>query len=552
MISNWWDLQGETDVLQTLAQLPNDEVLTTPSIARTMLSSLPEEVWLNPELRWFDPASKSGVFLREIYRRLMSSLADWELDPKLRRQHILKNMVFACAVTELTAQVTRRTLYQSRDASGKGLKDPEALELSVKFDNPDGNVVYKRDDHIFTKSSSVCNLCGANQIVTKDSRENFAYPFIHSAFPREDNELKFDVIVGNPPYQIGMKDESGERTANITPLYNRFVQKAIAMNPKYVLMITPSRWFTGGKHLTDFRDAMLQDRRIRKIVDYPNGKEIFPGVIVKGGISYFLWDRDFSGDCEYTQVSQGKEIGRVNRDLREGDGVLVRDIEAIPIVSKVTKHKKFGQSLDGLVSTRDPFGAHLTSNFANAKREAFPDSIPLIFNNKVGHISVEQIGRNQDWIMLHKVLIPKASDGRSAREGLTVLGEPIVLGPGSVCTQSYLVAGTFKSSKQAKNFSKYLVTKFVRFLVLQRKVSQDLIPSRFRFVPWLDFDKTWSDEDLYAMFGLTSKEIAYIERTVSPRTFIDSARSAIPETHLPGGRKFGVLEEEASEDSDDD
>ncbi|MDG2496676.1 MAG: Eco57I restriction-modification methylase domain-containing protein [Aquiluna sp.] len=538
-LNPWDEFAGLTDVLDTLAQLPNDEVLTPPHVARSLLSLLPEEVWLNPDLRWCDPFAKSGVFLREVYKRLMVSLESWESDPVRRRTHILQNMIFASAITELTSRVVRRTLYQSIDATGKGVVDPEARELLVPFDSHVGNVWYERGDHAYKPGKTTCTLCGGAKRVVDAERENFAYPLLHNQLPFGGKDMQFDIIVGNPPYQIGMKDETGERTRNISPLYDRFVDKAINMKPKYILMITPSRWFSSGKTLDKFRVRMLADRRLKKMVDYPNGSEIFPTVQVKGGISYFLWDRDHDGDCEFEQIVDGESTGVRSRDLRTGDGVLVRDWRGMQIVDKVRSHREFNKNLAEMVSTRDPFGGHLTTNYQLSKPEEFEGSIPLVFGNKIGHISPDQISDHRKWVSKFKVLIPKAYGGKVGVKGLQVLGEPIALAPGSACTQTYLVAGHFSSKEETVNYAKYLSTKFVRFLVLQRKTTQDVTSERFKFAPLLPMNRAWTDEELYRLFELDQDEVAHIEWTVADRGFIDSSDSPVPFTHLPGGTKFG-------------
>lgn len=547
----WWSDNEITDVLETLSQLPNDEVLTPPKVAKATLDLLPDHVWLDPNLRWCDPFSKSGVFLREVYRRLMQSLSSWEPDAYALRRHILKEMIYGCGITELTSQVVRRTLYQSYDATGSGVIDPEAKNLLVPFENKSGNIWYERGEHVFRKGKSTCELCRVTKKVVEKERENFAYPFLHNEKPFGGKEMKFDIILGNPPYQIGMKDQNGERTKNITPLYDKFVEKAIELNPRYVLMITPSRWFTAGKNLDAFRAKMLQDRRIRKIVDYPNGREIFPTVEVKGGISYFLWDRNHDGDCEFQIVVDGEKSKIHERDLREGEGVLVRDVKAMEIVKKVKASPHFKEHLGNVVSKRDPFGGALTTNYGFAEDKPFDDSVPLIFGNRIGHISKDQVQSHPEWINRFKVLMPMASDGRGSNEGMHVLGEPIAVAPGSVCTQTYLVAGVFDSQEETVNYAEYLTTKFVRFLVFQRKSSQHVIPDRFRFVPLLDMTRKWSDKDLYSLFDLSSDEIDHVEKTVTDRKWIDSSDSAIPKSHLPGGEKYKkpIYEGEGEEDS---
>lgn len=541
------------DVLATLAQLPNDEVFTPPHLVDSMLDTLPQEVWTNHTYRWLDPATKSGVFLRQVAQRLMVGLAIWEPDPYKRREHILKNMLFGAAATSLAGELARRSLYQTTDATGKSIKDSSIKSLVVQMDDSDGNIHFVETEHTIKKSK--CEICRAPESLIRDRRENFAYSFIHQTYPtKEMQDMKFDVIVGNPPYQIGMDDSDGNRTANITPLYHMFVERAISMDPRYVLMITPSRWFTGGHSLGEYRDKMINDRRIKTLVDFSNGKEIFPGVEVKGGISYFLWDRNHSGDCRFIQMADGLKISEMSRDLRQGDGVVIRDNFAAGIVKKITSDPFPKGSLAEVVSARDPFGQSIKTNYKSASAEPFAGSIPLVFINKVGYVNPSVLERNHNWVDKYKVLLPKASDGRGGNENMSVLGEPIALAPGSACTQSYLVAGTFDSETEARNYALYLTSKFVRFLVLQRKVSQDLVPGRFKFVPMLDMSRNWTDADLYKLHKLTSEEVAYIEKTIGDRDWIDALDSPVPFTHLPGGRKYkaGEAPVEVDEDEDDE
>jgi site-specific DNA-methyltransferase (adenine-specific) len=246
--------QHVPDILDCLAQLSNSQAPTPPAVARRILDLLPGKVWTDPELRWLDPACKSGVFLREIARRLLEGLADWEPDFEERREHIYRHMLFGTAITEMMGHVSRRTLYCSRDASGQ--------HSIVQFDSEHGNLPFVYTQHEI--DGDRCKVCNAPAALERGTaRENYAYSFIHGAYPTKDmSGMKFDVIVGNPPYQI---DSDGN--TRTMPIYHRFVQQAIDMSPRYVLMITPSRWFTGGLGLDDYRARMLADRRLSKIVD---------------------------------------------------------------------------------------------------------------------------------------------------------------------------------------------------------------------------------------------------------------------------------------------
>lgn len=526
--------QHVPDILDCLAQLSNSAVPTPPKLATAMLDLLPGEVWSRPDYIWLDPFSKSGVFLREIASRLFEGLADWEPDFVKRRDHILRNMLHGAATTEMTGMISRRTLYCSADASG--------AHSVVRFDEPQGNLPFVPAEHDFN-SEGRCRLCNApSDLERGSSRENYAYAFIHDAYPTEEMaNIKFDVIVGNPPFQI---DSDGN--TRTMPIYQKFVDQAIALDPRYVLMITPSRWFAGGLGLDDYRARMIADRRIAKLVDNPKLFDCFPGVEIKGGVSYFLWDREHDDDCEFSTRVNGKILSTMTRDLRAGDGVLMRDNRAASIVEKV---KASGlPSVESGFAPQVPFG--LRTNFSGAKDQAFDGSIPLIFGSRIGYVAPEQLERLHDWVDRWKVLIPKAGDGHG-RELAYVVGEPIALAPGSACTQTYLIAASFNKRRETENYANYMRTRFYRFLVLQRKVTQDLTPDRFRFVPMMDMSRSWSDAELCDHFGLTEDERGYIEATIMPREVNWSLDSPIPASHLPGGSKYrpgAAAEDEAGDD----
>jgi site-specific DNA-methyltransferase (adenine-specific) len=523
------DPQHVPDILECLAQLSSDEVPTPPKLAIAMLDLLPKEVWRNPALRWLDPCSKSGVLLREIVKRLLfEGLVGWEPDFERRREHILRNMIFGCAITEMTGIISRRTVYCSRHAAGE--------HSVIRFETDDGNLPFVRAEHDFSQRR--CQICGAPEDLERGSaRENYAYAFIHGAYPTEEmGDMKFDVIVGNPPYQIGTEGYG----ATASTIYHQFVEQAIALDPRYVLMITPSRWFSGGKGLDEFRERMINDRRLRVIVDNPKIFDCFPGVKIRGGVNYFLWDRKHNGDCELSTRINGRIVSTAMRDLRDGDGVLVRDNRAMSIIEKVRARAM--PSIEAQCSVTKPFGLTMRSNYAGSVPEPFEGAIPLIYANRIGYSRPDQIQRNHQWIDRWKVLLPRVSSGDTPvdEEGRivdVVLGEPIALAPGSACTQTYFIAGMFDSREETENYAHYLATKFVRFLALQRKTTQDVTPDRFRFVPMLDMTVRWTDEKLYAEFGLSQHEIDYIEASIKPRSVNLSLDSPIPPSHLPGGSK---------------
>lgn len=492
------------DILDCLAQLSSDEVPTPPKLASSMLELLPADVWTNPDYRWLDPCSKSGVFLREVAKRLLfEGLVDWEPDFNARREHIFRNMIYGCGITELTGIVSRRTVYYSRHASG-----PHAV---IPFDDDNGNIPFIRAEHFF--SNGRCATCGAPEDLDRgQDRENHAYAFIHSAYPtKELKEMKFDVIVGNPPFQLG--DGGGGGGASATPVYNYFVERALELGAKHVLMITPSRWFSGGKGLDRFRERMLEDTRFVKLVDHPLLYDCFPGVKIRGGVSYWLWSEDHDGPCEII-TKHGDEVvsGPASRYLGEFD-VFVRRNEAVEILEKVKAFRTNGEPEPALslqVSVRRPFG--LTTG-GGVSPDGIADPVLVYGNQSTSYIERAAIPTNAEWVDDWKVLLVKAH-GTSGREDLTVLGEPIIAAPGTACTETYLVVGRYEDEESAARLAAFMRTRLVRFLVSLRKITQNMTRDSYAFVPAVPLDRTWSDADLYERYLLTDPEIEFIESQI--------------------------------------
>lgn len=530
--------QRVPDILDVIAALSANAIPTPPVLARAVLDILPTEVWSNPRYRWLDPASKSGSILREAARRLMNGLADWQPDPSKRAEHILKNMLYGCGQTQVHGEMTRRSVYVSRDAT--------SVHSVIKFDTPEGNLPFVQAEHDYPlnpqgQPTKPCRACGApSRLERGESRENYAYAFIHGAYPTQEiKDMQFDVIVGNPPYQIGDLKNEDDRAA---PIYQYFIEHAIALNPKYLAMIVPSRWFTGGFALDKFRARMLADRRFRTIVDNPKVYDCFPGVKIRGGVNYFLWDRDYNDDCEISTRIDGQILSTMTRDLREGDGVLIRDNFAAAVIQKVRSVHK-GHWCDNVVGPQMPFG-QMRTNFAgdNAAKQS-DDDVAVVLSSRVGYVNKSHIDKNHVWIDRWKVLLPMASSGDTNQDDTgrivdVVLGEPIALAPGSACTQTYLIAGMFDTREETENYAHFLATKFVRFLVLQRKTTQHVYSDRFKFVPALDMKRRWTDADLYEYFKLSPDEIAYVEGSIRPRSVNLSLDSYFPASHLPGGSKY--------------
>ena len=319
--------------------------------------------------------------------------------------------------------------------------------------------------------------------------------------------MKFDVIIGNPPYQL---NDGGGTGSSAKPIYQHFVTQAKKLNPRYLVMIIPSRWFSGGKGLDEFRNDMLNDTRIRQLVDYTNSTEVFPGVDIAGGICYFLWDRDNNGQCTVTNVHNGIKDVSV-RSLNEFD-TFIRDSLSLSIVKKVTDASS--NFLEEVVSSRKPFG--LDSKVRPLKA----GDLILISSGGRGHYPSEKIMAGKDIVGKWKVLLSKASfdhGGQPDKEGKRRIFSVVeTIPPGTVCTETYLIVGAYDDEQHADNMVSYLKTRFCRFLVSAILFTQNIAKDKFRFVPALEMSEPWTDEKLYAKYGLTDDEIAFIESMVRP------------------------------------
>ncbi|MBL8089107.1 MAG: Eco57I restriction-modification methylase domain-containing protein [Anaerolineales bacterium] len=486
------------DVLSCLANLSNDEVFTPPNIANQMLDLLPEEIWRDKNITFLDPACKTGIFLREIAKRLMIGLEKEIPNRQKRINHIFTKQLFALPITNITALLSRRSVYCSKNANGK-------YSICDEFDDPQGNIRFTRIEHDWGKGDR-CTYCGASleEYARSEELESHAYQFIHTENPEEIFNMNFDVIIGNPPYQLS---DAGDSTGS-SPIYQIFVEQAKKLNPRYLTMIIPSRWFAGGKNLDDFRDSMLNDEKISYLVDYPIASDIFPGVKVIGGICYFLWEKDYKGQCTVTTYINNTS-DTLRRPLNQFD-TFVRFNKAISILEKVKK-KGYGSMMEQ-VSTQKPFGLR------TFVRPTGKGNITLYANKVVGKIEKSEITNGLEMVKKWKVFISRGygEGGESRDYPRMILGKPIVGAPNSACTETYIVVGVYDDEEQARNLEIYLQTKFLRFLVGLRKNTQDVTKDRFAFVPLLPMTKKWTDKKLFSHFELDEKEIAFIESMIRP------------------------------------
>ncbi len=487
------------DVLNCIANLSNDEVFTPPSLANQVLDLLPQELFRSPKTRFLDPFTKSGVFLREIVKRLDKGLEDQIPDRQERIDHIMHNQVYGIACTELTALLARRSVYCSKTANGR-------FAVS-RFDNPEGNIRYEAIQHSWVGGK--CRFCGASQLVYDrgTDAEQYAYQFIHTDNPSQlTGNMTFDVIIGNPPYQLA----DGGNAASAKPLYHLFVQQAIRLSPRYLSMIIPARWYSGGKGLDEFRDLMLNDTRLSYLVDYFDSNDCFPGIDLSGGVCYFLWDQQHSGDCIVRSIINGKESIIQRPLIEKGNDSFVRFNSSISILEKIKQFQE--SSFIQLVSSRKPFGIATNEKIDTEKGI---NGIKIYAYPKNGYIESSKVSANKQSVYKPKVLISYAY-GERGNFPYLVIGKPFIGEVNSCCSETYLMIGPFDTTNECENVMSYIRTKFFRFLVLLRKNTQHATSKVYQFVPLQDFSQPWTDEMLYKKYSLTEDEIAFIESMIRP------------------------------------
>lgn len=344
--------------------------------------------------------------------------------------------------------------------------------------------------------------------------------------------MQFDVIIGNPPYQL----DDGGFGKSAAPIYQLFVEQAKKLEPRYLSLVIPARWFAGGKGLDEFREAMLADNRLRSIDDYLSAADVFPGVGLKGGVCYFLWERDNPGLCRVTTRFKDWPVSTTTRRLLEqGADVFIRFNEGLSILKKVVSVET-GQSetlllpenkrFDRLVSSRKPFALETTFKGKTTKRAG---DVLIYQNGGTGYVARNSVPSGTELIDKWKIYVGRAAPGTGNRDTYPhrILSTPFIGEPGSICSETYLCIGPLDSKSEAESALSYLTCRLTRLLILLHKPSQDTTRKVYTFVPTQDWTKQWTDADLYAKYGLTVSEIAFIEKIVRPMDLASDLLEAV-------------------------
>lgn len=493
-LSNYFSIGVDVDIFDYIPMQEQNRVFTPKKVVIKMLDMLEEE---NPEVfkstkrKFLDPYSKSGLFLAGIVKRLFQNLRPRFNSDKECLMHILSNQIYAWSPNGPLRKSSINTVLGF-----------------MRFDR----VNYEPKD----KRSLEDNFLNYDPMNEKGEIDNDkVLEHIHKCW---GEDMKFDVIIGNPPYQL---NDGGGTGSSAIPLYDKFIKLAILLKPKTLCMIIPSRWYAGGKGLDDFRSLMLNSKNISTLVDFPNSSDCFPGVIIAGGVCYFVWQESYFGDCSVINMDKDNVVSTIKRSLNEYP-IFVRNNTAIGIIDKV--RKKQNDFLLTNVYSRNCFD--LISNTRGHKEKSSGD---YTLYSRYGKSYIEP-GRVKDEFNLvnkYKVIITKAMSGgnKTTADGkYLVLSTLKTLEPQEVCTETYLCLYSFDNAAQAHNFERYAKTKFFRFLLLQALTSINISKDKFIFVPNQDFtlnsDIDWTkevsqiDKQLYKKYNLSQEEVDFIEDKV--------------------------------------
>lgn len=454
-------------------QFDSQEVLEEPRLVDQ--GQVTEDIFLNPEARILEMNSKSGLYpLYMAYSLYAMKLPGPEDKLPLEQTQALwretvEQQIFVLCKTRMAESITRRTLVGYQDWTVNTTYIPHLLE---RMENDPQRLAKKLEKP--------------------------------ETWRKNGEPMTFDAIVGNPPYQIA----DGGNNASAMPVYQRFVELATTIEPHYASMIMPSRWYSGGRGLDDFRANIMNDTRMRVLYDYASSDYCFPGVDISGGICYFLWDKDYDGPCTVTNA-ESQIAHSVKRYLNEFP-ILVRSNAAISIIDKVARRKE--QTLDTFVSSQKPFGLR---TFARPDENG---DLTLRWNGGKGPISSDKVTGGTELIDKWKVIVSRVlyeHGGKADKNGQSrILSILEMLGPKEVCSETYIVVNSYDTEAEAAGLYSYLKTKFARFLIMQATSSIMITRGCFMFVPVQNFAEEWTDEKLYKKYELTEDEIAFVESTI--------------------------------------
>ena len=438
---------------------------------------------------------------------------------------VLQDNIFVVCRTKMAVSITKRTLAGFRkdirmnircyehDVPVTDLVSAGVLKAADEHVTKEGKT-YFFNGHESLECDMINVLRAKPELFQNDIVRGNDFWHVYNSIPKKENEninnMKFKAIVGNPPYQA----QTTNKGIQATPIYNCFIDVAKQIRPNYVSMISPSRWFAGGMGLDNFRNSMICDNKIERIVDFINAKDCFPTISISGGVSFFLWNNHYSGNCKFTSKSNF-EVSTVKRPLDEFP-VLVRYNKAVSVIHKVNTLNE--QKLANEVSAISPFALSTT---VRGKELPESNTIRLFTSKGIYYIDKTDVRKGKEWTHCFKVLVSQTGAEHAmepSKDGTyRVLTSTMQeLEPSDVCTHSYILVGKLSSRKEASNLLRYLKTKFVRFLALQCVSSIHISRSVFQFVPLQDFSRSWTDVELYAKYNLTEDEIEYIERLIKP------------------------------------
>lgn len=486
---------AEEDIFEWIPNQKTNQIFTPKKVVKMMIDQLEEHdpsLFTRTDSTFIDLYMKSGMYITEIVKKLFHNTRKHYNSKQECLKHILENQVYGLAPTPILQGITQAYIFG------------------------------------FDEENEIDRKNFVQHDLTPEAEQGNAKQKLQELFNLKEN-MKFDAVVGNPPYQ---ENDGGGTGSSAIPIYHKFIKSAKTFNPNYLSMIIPARWFTGGRGLDEFRVEMLNDKRIREIHDFPNASDCFASVEIKGGVCYFLWDKDFNGKTKVFTYSNSKIISKSERFLLEKDAeTFIRHNEVIPILHKIQKLNE--KSFVNIISANDPFGfdVRIEGSYKRIKpeykKEDFKDAVKFYYNGwqreGLGYIEEGNIRKNAEMIRDYKVLITKAwGVGDMSKDWV----QPILVEPKSCCTETYLVIGPFASKQEAENVIAYTQTKLFHLLVSLIKITQNAMKKVYSFVPLQDFtsnsDIDWSksipeiDQQLYAKYQLTAEEIDFIERMIKP------------------------------------